>query len=268
MTGKATLLTFAVAAFAGSAHAYTIADLRAIPSTKTWDCRAAVSVGDYVMPGDRRKPVVMRLLGHHGNDVGFIDMKDLPAIETKFRLKGLFLAWTWDAGSSVVYLNPGTGVATHHHSPNDGTAAVPDSSYHCKRTDGAAHEAGDSVVDTDADAISRQVVPPSPPLTVRELEAFGLAVGNCWSAGSLSTSARATKVVVAFAMHRNGVPDTASIRMVDFVDGSEADAAEAFEAARHAIIRCGTQGFRLPIEKYDWWREVEVTFNAEGMQFR
>lgn len=120
----------------------------------------------------------------------------------------------------------------------------------------------------DADADSQQEAPRGPPLTHGEKEAFGLAVGNCWNVGSLSISARATKVVVAFDMQRNGKPVTDSIRMVDFHDGSEADAVRAFEAARRAIIRCGTKGYQLPVEKYGQWHEVEATFNAEGMQFR
>ncbi|MDE0345025.1 MAG: energy transducer TonB [Boseongicola sp.] len=120
----------------------------------------------------------------------------------------------------------------------------------------------------EADTDSRQVAPRGPPLTRGEKEAFGLAVGNCWNVGSLSTSARATKVVVAFDMQRNGVPVAESIRMVEFLDGSETDAGRAFEAARRAIIRCGSKGFQLPVEKFDQWREVEATFNAEGMQFR
>ena len=120
----------------------------------------------------------------------------------------------------------------------------------------------------DADADSQQVAPRGPPLTRGEREAFGLAVGQCWNVGSLSPSALATTVVVAFDMQRTGAPVTGSIRMVDFSGGSEADADRAFQAARRAIIRCGTKGFQLPVEKYDQWREVEATFNAEGMQFR
>ena len=120
----------------------------------------------------------------------------------------------------------------------------------------------------DADINSRQVAPRGPPLTSGEKEAFGLAVGQCWNVGSLSTSARETTVVVAFDMQRTGVPITDSIRMVDFANGSEADAGRAFEAARRAIIRCGAKGFELPVEKYDQWREMTATFNAEGMQFR
>ena len=101
-----------------------------------------------------------------------------------------------------------------------------------------------------------------------EEEAFGLAVGNCWNVGSLSPGARATTVFVAFDMQRTGVPVTDSIRMVEFSGGSEADAGRAFEAARRAIIRCGREGFQLPTEKYDQWRELEVTFNAEGLRSR
>ena len=116
--------------------------------------------------------------------------------------------------------------------------------------------------------VVRQVARRGPPLTRGEKEAFGLAVGNCWNVGSLTTSARATRVVVAFDMQRNGVPVTGSIRMVEFHGGSEADAGRAFEAARRAIIRCGSKGFQLPIEKFDQWREMEATFDSAGMQFR
>ena len=122
----------------------------------------------------------------------------------------------------------------------------------------------------DADAESRQVAPRGPPLTGGEREAFGLAVGECWNVGSLSASARATTVVVAFDMQRTGVPVADSIRMVEFRGGSEADADRAFGAARRAIIRCGMKedGYPLPAEKFDQWREVVATFSEVGMQFR
>ncbi|MEM6478789.1 MAG: energy transducer TonB, partial [Pseudomonadota bacterium] len=42
----------------------------------------------------------------------------------------------------------------------------------------------------------------------------------------------------------------------------------AFEAARRAIIRCGAKGFDLPSEKYDQWKEIEMTFNPEQMRTR
>ncbi len=120
----------------------------------------------------------------------------------------------------------------------------------------------------EAGAVSRQAVPGGPPLTIGEKEAFGLAVGQCWNVGSLSANALATTVVVSFDMQRTGVPVSGSITMVDFHGGSKADADRTFAAARRAIIRCGMKGFQLPAEKFDRWRKVEATFNAEGMQYR
>ena len=86
--------------------------------------------------------------------------------------------------------------------------------------------------------------------------------------GSLSTDALGTTVVVAFEMEQSGRPVTESIRMLSFSGGSDAGARQAFETARRAIIRCGARGFDLPVEKYDQWREIEATFNPQGMQFR
>ena len=107
-----------------------------------------------------------------------------------------------------------------------------------------------------------------PPLTGGEKDAFRLAVSGCWNVGSLSTEALGTTVVVAFEMEQTGRPVTESIRMLSFSGGSDRGARQAFEAARRAIIRCGARGFDLPVEKYDQWREIEATFNPEGMQFR
>ena len=120
----------------------------------------------------------------------------------------------------------------------------------------------------DADENSQQVAPRGPPLTDGEEEAFGLAVGNCWNVGSRSTSARMTKVLVAFDMQRNGKPVTDSIRMAEFHDRSEPDAGREFGAARRAIIRCGTKGIQLSLEKHGNWRKMEATVSARGLQFR
>ena len=40
------------------------------------------------------------------------------------------------------------------------------------------------------------------------------------------------------------------------------------EAARRAIIRCGASGYNLPVEKYDQWRDIEMTFNPERMRIK
>ena len=60
----------------------------------------------------------------------------------------------------------------------------------------------------------------------------------------------------------------ASIEMLSASGGSAAAARQAFEAARRAIIRCGASGYDLPTEKYDRWRNIEMTFNPEKMRIR
>jgi len=107
-----------------------------------------------------------------------------------------------------------------------------------------------------------------PPLTGGEREGLRVAVSNCWNVGSLSTDALGTTVVVSVEMEQSGKPVTGSIRLVSSSGGSGAAAQQAFDAARRAIIRCGARGFPLPVEKFDQWREIEMTFNPEGMQFR
>lgn len=110
--------------------------------------------------------------------------------------------------------------------------------------------------------------PSGPPLTGGEKEGLRVAISRCWNVGSLSTDALGTTVVVSVEMEQTGRPITGSIRLVSSSGGSATGERQAFEAARRAIIRCGTQGFGLPVEKYDQWREIEMTFNPEGMQFR
>lgn len=107
-----------------------------------------------------------------------------------------------------------------------------------------------------------------PPLTGGEREGLRVAISRCWNVGSLSTDALGTTVVVAVEMEQNGRPITGSIRLVSSSGGSATGERQAFEAARRAIIRCGANGFGLPVEKFDQWREIEMTFNPEGMQFR
>ena len=110
--------------------------------------------------------------------------------------------------------------------------------------------------------------PAGPPLSAGERDALRVSVSNCWNVGSLSTAALSTTVVVGVDMAEDGRPVSGSIRMLDFSGGPESAARQAFEAARRAIIRCGARGFPLPREKYDHWREIEMTFNPENMRIR
>lgn len=110
--------------------------------------------------------------------------------------------------------------------------------------------------------------PSGPPLSAGEKENLRVAVSNCWNVGSLSSEALSTTVVVAVNMAQDGTPIIASIQMIGSEGGSSAAAKQAFEAARRAIILCGSEGYQLPAEKYSQWQEIEMTFNPEKMRVK
>jgi hypothetical protein len=110
--------------------------------------------------------------------------------------------------------------------------------------------------------------PAGPPLTAGEKDALRVAVQRCWNVGSLSSEALATTVVVTVRMFETSKPDSSSIRMLSHSGGSATAAQQAYEAARRAIIRCGNDGFDLPPEKFEQWRDIEMTFNPERMRIK
>ncbi len=110
--------------------------------------------------------------------------------------------------------------------------------------------------------------PVGPPLTGGEKDALRVAVSSCWNVGSLSSAALQTTVVVGVSMTPEGKPVTSSIRMLTSSGGPDAAAKQAYEAARRAIIRCGSKGYDLPPEKYAQWQEIEMTFNPERMRIK
>lgn len=110
--------------------------------------------------------------------------------------------------------------------------------------------------------------PAAPPMTSGEKEALRVAVSACWNTGSLSSDALRTTVVVAVEMSNDGKPRAETIRMLTSQGGSGDAVRQAFEAARRAIIRCGANGFGLPVDKYETWRDIEMTFNPEKMRIK
>jgi hypothetical protein len=132
------------------------------------------------------------------------------------------------------------------------------------------------VVDPLAAAISGAIAeaqsaptaaPAGPPLSQGERDGFRVAVQNCWNVDPGAPWALVA-VTIAFDLNRDGTPVSNSLRMVCFQGGEEAQARQAFEAGRRAILRCGAQGFDLPPEKYDHWQEVEMTFDPSSMRIR
>ncbi|MDA8747246.1 hypothetical protein N9M66_03440 [Litoreibacter sp.] len=106
------------------------------------------------------------------------------------------------------------------------------------------------------------------PITRAEKGAFILGIQKCWNVGALSTDALKVTVTVGFTMTQDAKPEIGSIRLVGAEGGSGGAVDRAYEAARRAIIRCGSAGFGLPADKYNQWRGVEVRFNATNKEIR
>ncbi|NUH65891.1 energy transducer TonB [Sulfitobacter sp. S0837] len=123
--------------------------------------------------------------------------------------------------------------------------------------------------DAIADALSEVLgqpeaeapVPSGPPLSSGERESLRVAVSACWNIGALSTEASRTTVIVGLQMNQDGTPVASSIRLLSSSGGSDAAARQAFEAAKRAVIRCGSRGYDLPQEKYSQWQDIEMTFD-------
>ncbi|MCJ7873004.1 cell envelope biogenesis protein TolA [Phaeobacter sp. J2-8] len=131
----------------------------------------------------------------------------------------------------------------------------------------ARETTADAVNDALAEALggtTTSAAPAGPPLTAGEREDLRVAVQQCWVVDVGSVASRVT-VVVGMKMEETGRVVTSSLRMVSATGGDDAAARVAFDAARRAILRCQKDGFDLPQEKYDQWRDIEMTFNPENV---
>ncbi|MCC1480209.1 hypothetical protein J1C52_00995 [Roseibaca sp. Y0-43] len=132
-----------------------------------------------------------------------------------------------------------------------------------------ASEVADAVAAALADSLAGiGTVPQQAGLSASEADRLRLAIQQCWNIGTLSTEAQQITITVGFSMTPAAMPEQGSIYTVESSAGSDGAVSQAFEAARRAIIRCAGDGYGLPPESYDAWRNVEITFNPEGMRLR
>ena len=127
----------------------------------------------------------------------------------------------------------------------------------------AAAEAAAAPASTGAPAAN-----PGPPMSGSERDAFRVAVQGCWNVDIGSEASRVT-LVVAFELDREGRVLGNNVELVSATDGSAGAINAAFENARRAIIRCQTaEGYTLPADKYESWRQVRMTFDPSGMRMQ
>ncbi|MEZ5751453.1 MAG: energy transducer TonB [Paracoccaceae bacterium] len=105
-------------------------------------------------------------------------------------------------------------------------------------------------------------------LSAADADMLRLSIEACWNVGFLSTEALQVVVTIAFEMTTDARPiDPRSARSA--ADGGTLVAQRtAFEAGRQAIMQCGANGFGLPVDLYDQWQSVEITFNPARMSTR
>lgn len=154
--------------------------------------------------------------------------------------------------------------------PADPKPAGPAKPAAAPATDSVAEALAEALAGAAADAPApgTGTAPSGPPMTGGEKDALVVAVKQCWNVGALSTDALRTVVTIGVSMDPSGRPVEGSIRLLGYEGGDETAARGAFDAGRRAILRCARDGYPLPAEKYDQWREVEIVFNPERMRMK
>lgn len=94
---------------------------------------------------------------------------------------------------------------------------------------------------------------------------FKAQVQACWNVGALEEP---VAVTVGFEMDEKGRPLPDTVVWKDAPQTADEPGQMAFKAARRAIILCGKDGYKVPLDQYARWRVVEMTFDPEGMVTR
>jgi hypothetical protein len=102
------------------------------------------------------------------------------------------------------------------------------------------------------------------PLTAGTLIGFRQEVGNCWV---VSPDIKAS-VTVGFELDREGRVIASTLRLLSSSSEDAVETEAAFAAARRALLRCQGDGYVLPPEKYEEWRDMELLFDSEAVSIK
>jgi hypothetical protein len=86
----------------------------------------------------------------------------------------------------------------------------------------------------------------------------------CWRMTSRSNFTRAKDIQLEVILDLNGSVDTARITNINQLRGSSISMAAAKSALR-AILNPACQPFKLPIDKYQAWKNLKLTFNPRDI---
>ncbi|PTX45641.1 hypothetical protein IQ03_04549 [Gemmobacter caeni] len=104
-------------------------------------------------------------------------------------------------------------------------------------------------------------------LTSSEMDALRVAIERCWNVGSLSTEAQRVAVEIGMIIGADGRPVASSIELLSFSGGSDSAVRQAYEAARRAILRCGSQGLPVPARADQEGSHITFGFHAAEAEF-
>jgi hypothetical protein len=107
--------------------------------------------------------------------------------------------------------------------------------------------------------------PSGPPMTGTEKGALVLAVKQCWNPPIGVQNDAELKVTLLVELNEQGKL-VGSPKLLRPSGNPQGVVKQAYEAGRRALIRCAP--YNLPKDKYDQWREIEVTFNPKDMAVR
>lgn len=114
---------------------------------------------------------------------------------------------------------------------------------------------------------SAPAVPFGQALSGSESGSFASSIGDKWIVGTGSEAANIT-VVVRFSVGRDRKV-VGDVVQVSASEGSRSAQEAAFSAARRAILRDSAEGgLSLPEDKYDLWKDMEITFDPSSMRLR
>ena len=129
-----------------------------------------------------------------------------------------------------------------------------------------AVQAADAAPPEPPPVISRNAPLQDRPLTISEIDAFRDQIQRCWSVPAGAVDAR--NLVVSLLIFLN--PDGSLARAPEIIDRARMDRPgqeffrAAAESAVRAVLKCEPYDM-LPVEIYEFWREIELKFDPQEM---
>ncbi|MDE0113665.1 MAG: hypothetical protein OXN84_15440 [Albidovulum sp.] len=105
-------------------------------------------------------------------------------------------------------------------------------------------------------------------LTVSDIEGLNREIQPCWNVGALSSEASRVVVTISIQFDREGKPIKGGTRRVEASRSTISAQNQAYEVAIRAVTQCLRNGYEFPPEKYEQWRQIELTFNPERMRLK